>query len=819
MRPPQLRTAVLVLLALIVGCAGGGNATPDAPAASDAKELGAFSFLQAKNSGLSMDVTTTITGTAIAATLPAGTDVTALVATFSITGSSVKVGSTPQVSGTTANNFTSPVTYTVVAADASAKTYTVTVAVAASTAKDLTSFAFLDATNTALTADVTATITGTAIRATVPFGTNVNALVAAFTTSGASVKVGSTVQVSGTTANGFASPVMYTVSAADGSTKVYTVTVEFTANPANDLTAFSFLDATNTALTADVTATINGAAITATVPFGTDVSALVATFTTTGAAVMVGATAQVSGTTPNNFTSPVIYTVTAANASTQIYTVTVAFTASNRKDLTAFSFRDASNTALATDITATITGTAISAVVPAGTDVTALVATFTTTGNSVAVGGTTQVSGTTPNNFTNPVTYTVTAADSSTKIYMVTVMFPAPLTCETLPAPANGTVAVSNGGVYPSTATYGCTTGRALSGPATRSCQFPSGTYAGTAPTCEHTFMVVRVGDGVLLDASSAAVVVQERRVTDGAVQRTITLPVAAATGVNPLTLAGSANSEGHLALSANGRYVTLGGYAAAPGTAMIAASTTATVKRVIGRIDAAGAIDTTTLLDTFSGNNIRGATTDDGTRFWTTGGSNGVQLAALGSTGASTTISTTVSNLRSVQVVAGQLYTSTGSTNSGVYAVGTGVSTTGSQVAALLAGTGSVPPHGFAFVDASAVVAGVDRLYIAINSAVTGGANRINIQRWSFNGTTWTIDAAFAPVLTGSNVGALGVSAFAEGTGFRVVATATSSSTGADNQLVTFVDDGTATPAVTSLGSAGASFGFRGVAHSPTAP
>jgi hypothetical protein len=53
----------------------------------------------------------------IAITVPYGTDVTALVAKFTTTGSSVKVGSTVQVSGTTANNFTGPVIYTVMGAD------------------------------------------------------------------------------------------------------------------------------------------------------------------------------------------------------------------------------------------------------------------------------------------------------------------------------------------------------------------------------------------------------------------------------------------------------------------------------------------------------------------------------------------------------------------------------------------------------------------------------------------------------------------------------------------------------------------------------
>jgi hypothetical protein len=63
--------------------------------------------------------------------------------------------------------------------------------------------------------------------------------------------------------------------------------------------------------------------ITVAVPYATVVTALVASFTTTGSAVTVGATAQVSGTTANNFTTPVTYTVTAANASTTSYVVTV----------------------------------------------------------------------------------------------------------------------------------------------------------------------------------------------------------------------------------------------------------------------------------------------------------------------------------------------------------------------------------------------------------------------------------------------------------------------------------------------------------------
>ena len=63
----------------------------------------------------------------IAVTMPVLTNITSLAATFTTTGASVTIGTTAQESGVTANNFTSPVTYTVTAVDGSIVTYTVTV--------------------------------------------------------------------------------------------------------------------------------------------------------------------------------------------------------------------------------------------------------------------------------------------------------------------------------------------------------------------------------------------------------------------------------------------------------------------------------------------------------------------------------------------------------------------------------------------------------------------------------------------------------------------------------------------------------------------
>ena len=94
-------------------------------------------------------------------------------------------------------------------------------------------------------------------------------------------------------------------------------------NTAKEITAFSFTASDNSALSGNITGTINGTDIHLTVPYATDVNALVATFTSTGESVTVGGIVQISGTTANNFTNDVTYRVMAADGSTQDYTVTV----------------------------------------------------------------------------------------------------------------------------------------------------------------------------------------------------------------------------------------------------------------------------------------------------------------------------------------------------------------------------------------------------------------------------------------------------------------------------------------------------------------
>jgi len=248
------------------------------------------------------------------------------------------------------------------------------------------------------------------IAVTLPFGSSKTGLIAVFTTTGTSVTIGAVVQTSGAMpANNFTYPVTYTVTAADGSSTTYRVTVTVASNSAKDITAYT--------IAGQVSSTITGTAIAVTMPFGTNKTGLVATFSTSGSGVTVLGTTQISGATPNDFTNPVLYTVAAADSTTAIYTVTVTNALSSAKAITAYS--------IASQTSSTILGSAITVTMPFSTpSVTGLVATFSTTGASVTVGSSpvvTQVSGSTSNDFTNPVTYTVTAANGTTATYIVTV--------------------------------------------------------------------------------------------------------------------------------------------------------------------------------------------------------------------------------------------------------------------------------------------------------------------------------------------------------------------------------------------------------------
>ncbi len=142
--------------------------------------------------------------------------------------------------------------------------------------------------------------------------------------------------------------------------------------------------------------------------YGTNATALTPTIT-----VSAGATINPASGVAQNFTSPVTYTVTAQDGTTTkvwTVTVTVASTPSNKADILSFNIPSQISSVIDAQ------GATVSVVMPAGTNLTSLTPTIT-----VSAGATINPASGVAKDFTNPVTYTVTAQDASTKAWTVTV--------------------------------------------------------------------------------------------------------------------------------------------------------------------------------------------------------------------------------------------------------------------------------------------------------------------------------------------------------------------------------------------------------------
>jgi|GEM_PF-784241 len=314
--------------------------------------------------------------------------------------------------------------------------------------------------------------------------------------------------------------------------------------------------------------------------------------------------------------------------------------------------------------------------------------------------------------------------------------------------------------------------------------------------------VVVRVGTGVGSLTSASTAVFLDEYTSTGTLVQTLPLPTAMSGNNRPLTMSGVATSEGALRRSTDGRYLTMAGYAATTGTAGIAGTSSATVNRVVARVDATGAIDSTTAFNAYNANNIRGAVTDDGTRFWTVGPTTGVGYVALG--GASLT-ALNGANTRVAGISGGQLYVSSSSSGYyGINSVGSGLPTTAGQTATHLSGfptTSGSSSYGFVFTDATT-------MYVADDSA--GGG----IQKWTSDGSTWTN----AYTLGAGTDSYRGLTAAVSGGNVVLYATRKGGSGAAGGgELVKVTDTGSGS-AVTLLATAPANTAFRGVDLAPAA-
>ena len=148
--------------------------------------------------------------------------------------------------------------------------------------------------------------------------------------------------------------------------------------------------------------------ITATIPNGIDASKLVPTITVSGKATILPASNVVQ-----DFTKPVIYTITAEDGTIQTFTVKIVVAKSSTKNIKSFIFSN-----LTPVVTANIDSVTkkIIAILPAGTDLTKLIPKIITSDRATV----------SPNSgviqdFSKAVIYTVVAEDGSTQNYEVQV--------------------------------------------------------------------------------------------------------------------------------------------------------------------------------------------------------------------------------------------------------------------------------------------------------------------------------------------------------------------------------------------------------------
>ncbi|CAM3615855.1 Ig-like domain-containing protein [Zobellia roscoffensis] len=186
-----------------------------------------------------------------------------------------------------------------------------------------------------------------------------------------------------------------------------------TGSDLNEITGFELTDQTDVDID-DTTSTI-----TVTVPDGTNLNTAPSVLNISPNATVTPAIGDIQ-----DFSQPVVYTVTAENGDPRLWTVSVTVTNSSEKSIDSF---------VINGISGTINGTEISLTLPSGTNVTALSPIIEFFGQSVVP------SPGTPTDFTNDVVYTVTAEDTSTLDYTVIVTVQA----DTNTAPTAGDFAVS----------------------------------------------------------------------------------------------------------------------------------------------------------------------------------------------------------------------------------------------------------------------------------------------------------------------------------------------------------------------------------------
>lgn len=321
---------------------------------------------------------------------------------------------------------------------------------------------------------------------------------------------------------------------------------------------------------------------------------------------------------------------------------------------------------------------------------------------------------------------------------------------------------------------------------------------AAQQPFASGNLVVVRVGAGATALTSAAQQVFVNEYTPTGTLVQSIALPTVQNGRTAAFTLSGTATSEGQLNLSNDGRYFSLAGYNATPGTANPGSSSVTAAARVVARFDSTGTMDTTTVVtNAFSSGAVRSAVTEDGSGFWVAGSNSGVQHVTFG-TFTSTAASTgTPTNLRNLCIFNGQLYASSASgTSHGLSTVGVGVTPAGGAVS-LLPGFSSVAgpsPYDFFFTSPNTC-------YIADDRATASGGG---IQKWVQSNGTWSLAYTLSP----SGTSVRSISGSIDNGVVTIYATSTTTT---GNAIVSVVDNG-AGSTFSTIATADANTVLRGI-------
>jgi hypothetical protein len=334
--------------------------------------------------------------------------------------------------------------------------------------------------------------------------------------------------------------------------------------------------------------------------------------------------------------------------------------------------------------------------------------------------------------------------------------------------------------------------------------------------------VVSRVASGAPLTSSATATFLDEYNPITHALVQTIALPTGAG---NALTEGGTFTSEGRLSAAADGHTLSIAGYRQTPGGAISA------VNGVIGLVNPDGTVDTTTQIpsaDLGSFESVRATAAADGLGFWVATG-NFVRYVPFGNGGSTASIA--VSNYfpsPSAAAIspAGQLYVDggAGAQSNGVppidgpASIDTGLPISAGQTGTVLAGFPTTRDAAGNFPTSQQFVISPDgnTIFVADSRTDTFGGILEFFQSTPGN---WA-ELGNLQIGSGADSGLRGLSADFSGVNPILYATTTNTSVNRVIQITGGTLNGTAPSfAFTTIATAAANEGFRGVALVPSAP